>query len=33
VRVPVLRPGSDQAIRTLWAVSERETGVPLTITA
>jgi NAD(P)-dependent dehydrogenase (short-subunit alcohol dehydrogenase family) len=33
VRVPVLRPGSEQAIRTLWEVSERETGVPLRITA
>jgi NAD(P)-dependent dehydrogenase (short-subunit alcohol dehydrogenase family) len=33
VRVPVLRPGSDRAIRTLWEASERETGVPLTITA
>jgi NAD(P)-dependent dehydrogenase (short-subunit alcohol dehydrogenase family) len=33
VRVPVLRPGARQAIRTLWEVSERETGVPLTITA
>jgi NAD(P)-dependent dehydrogenase (short-subunit alcohol dehydrogenase family) len=32
VRLPVLRPGSDQAIRTLWQVSERETGVPLRIT-
>ena len=31
VRVPVLRPGSERAIRTLWAVSERETGVPLSI--
>jgi NAD(P)-dependent dehydrogenase (short-subunit alcohol dehydrogenase family) len=33
VRQPVLRPGSDQAIRTLWEVSERETRVPLTIRA
>ena len=33
VRVPVLRPGARQAIRTLWEVSECETGVPLTITA
>jgi NAD(P)-dependent dehydrogenase (short-subunit alcohol dehydrogenase family) len=32
VRLPVLRPGSDEAIRTLWEVSERETGVPLKIT-
>jgi NAD(P)-dependent dehydrogenase (short-subunit alcohol dehydrogenase family) len=31
VRLPVLRPGADEAIRTLWQVSERETGVPLTI--
>jgi NAD(P)-dependent dehydrogenase (short-subunit alcohol dehydrogenase family) len=31
VRLPVLRPGSDQAIRTLWQVSERETGVPLSV--
>ncbi len=33
VRLPVLRPGSGRAIRTLWKVSERETGVRLTITA
>jgi NAD(P)-dependent dehydrogenase (short-subunit alcohol dehydrogenase family) len=33
VRLPLMRPGSDRAIRTLWKVSERETGVPLTITA
>jgi hypothetical protein len=33
VRLPVLRPGSDRAIRALWAVSERETRVPLAITA
>jgi hypothetical protein len=32
VRLPVLRSGSGQAIRTLWQVSERETGVPLKIT-
>ena len=31
VRLPVLRPGSTRAIRTLWAVSERETGVRLAI--
>jgi NAD(P)-dependent dehydrogenase (short-subunit alcohol dehydrogenase family) len=31
VRLPVLRPGSDAAIRTLWRVSERETGVPLNL--
>ena len=29
VRVPVLRPGREKAIRTLWAFSERETGVRL----
>ena len=33
VRLPVLRLGADRTIRTLWEVSERETGVPLTITA
>jgi NAD(P)-dependent dehydrogenase (short-subunit alcohol dehydrogenase family) len=27
VRLPVLRRGNDQAIETLWAISERETGV------
>ena len=27
VRLPVLRPGNDEAIATLWEVSERETGV------
>jgi NAD(P)-dependent dehydrogenase (short-subunit alcohol dehydrogenase family) len=32
VRLPVLRPRSAQAIRTLWEVSERETSVPLKIT-
>jgi NAD(P)-dependent dehydrogenase (short-subunit alcohol dehydrogenase family) len=31
VRLPVLRPGADAAIRTLWQVSERETGIPLVI--
>ena len=31
VRLPVLRPGAEQAIATLWQISERETGVPLTI--
>jgi NAD(P)-dependent dehydrogenase (short-subunit alcohol dehydrogenase family) len=31
VRLPVLRPGSEAAIRTLWRVSERETGVPLNL--
>ena len=29
VRLPVLRPGNDEAIKTLWSVSERETGVSL----
>lgn len=29
VRKPVLRPGSNEAIETLWEVSERETGVSL----
>jgi len=31
VRLPVLRRGNDAAIRTLWEVSERETGVPLDV--
>jgi hypothetical protein len=31
VRLPVLRPGADQAITTLWRVCERETGVPLVV--
>ena len=29
VRLPVVRPGNDKAIATLWEVSERETGVTL----
>jgi NAD(P)-dependent dehydrogenase (short-subunit alcohol dehydrogenase family) len=33
VRLPVLRPGNDRAIATLWAVSERETGVRLEVGA
>jgi NAD(P)-dependent dehydrogenase (short-subunit alcohol dehydrogenase family) len=33
VRLPVLRPGSAKAIRTLWEVSERETGVAMRVTA
>ena len=33
VRLPVLRPGNDAAIATLWQVSERETGVPLAVSA
>ena len=32
VRLPVLRRGSAEAIETLWAVSERETGVALEVT-
>jgi NAD(P)-dependent dehydrogenase (short-subunit alcohol dehydrogenase family) len=31
VRLPIVRPGADDAIRTLWAVSERETGVALVV--
>lgn len=31
VRLPVLRRGNDAAIRTLWEVSERETGVPMDV--
>lgn len=31
VRLPVLRPGNDAAIATLWDVSERETGVLLDV--
>jgi NAD(P)-dependent dehydrogenase (short-subunit alcohol dehydrogenase family) len=31
VRLPVRRPGTERAIQTLWLVSTRETGVPLTI--
>lgn len=31
VRLQVLRPGTDEAIRTLWRVSERETGIPLSV--
>ncbi len=31
VRLPVLRPGADAAIATLWAVSERETGIRLRV--
>jgi NAD(P)-dependent dehydrogenase (short-subunit alcohol dehydrogenase family) len=31
VRLPVLRPGADRAIETLWRVSERETGVQLRV--
>jgi NAD(P)-dependent dehydrogenase (short-subunit alcohol dehydrogenase family) len=32
VQRPVLRTGGDQAIRILWEVSERETGVPMALT-
>ena len=31
VRLPVLRPATERAVQTLWRVSARETGVPLTI--
>jgi len=31
VRLPVLRPGNDEAIAKLWQVSEHETGVPLEV--
>jgi hypothetical protein len=30
-RSPVLRPGSAEAIETLWKVSEAETGAALTV--
>ncbi|MEE8601530.1 oxidoreductase [Euzebya tangerina] len=33
VRKPLVRPGSGAAIRTLWEVSERETGVALDVAA
>jgi NAD(P)-dependent dehydrogenase (short-subunit alcohol dehydrogenase family) len=33
VRLPLLRPGADGAIAILWQVSERETGIPMTIRA
>jgi len=33
VRLPVLRRGNDAAIRTLWEVSERETGVAIDVGA
>jgi NAD(P)-dependent dehydrogenase (short-subunit alcohol dehydrogenase family) len=33
VQLPVLRRGTGAAIDTLWAVSERETGVPLHVRA
>jgi NAD(P)-dependent dehydrogenase (short-subunit alcohol dehydrogenase family) len=31
VKRPFLRPGADKAIASLWRVSERETGIPLTV--
>ncbi|HEX9887921.1 MAG TPA: oxidoreductase [Nitriliruptorales bacterium] len=31
VSKPLLRPGADRAIRILWEVSERETGIPLDV--
>lgn len=31
VRRPLLRPGADRAIARLWQVSERETGIPLSV--
>lgn len=31
VRLPLLRPGRDSAVRVRWEVSERETGVPLVV--
>ncbi len=33
VRKPLLRPGSDAAIRTLWQVAERETGLQVDVRA
>lgn len=33
VQLPVLRPGNEKAIAILWAVSQRETGVPLDVPA
>jgi NAD(P)-dependent dehydrogenase (short-subunit alcohol dehydrogenase family) len=31
VPLPILRPGREAAVATLWAVSERETGIPMTV--
>jgi NAD(P)-dependent dehydrogenase (short-subunit alcohol dehydrogenase family) len=31
VRRPFLRPGTDRSVAALWSVSERETGIPMTI--
>ncbi|MGB0112909.1 MAG: SDR family NAD(P)-dependent oxidoreductase [Ilumatobacteraceae bacterium] len=31
VRKPLIRPGSDDAIRTLWQVAEAETGLPIDV--
>ena len=33
VRKPLIRPGSDAAIKTLWEVAERETGVRVDVSA
>ncbi len=33
VRKPLVRPGSDAAIRNLWQVAERETGLPVDVSA
>lgn len=33
VRLPLFRPGADGAIAILWQVSERETGIPMRISA
>lgn len=33
IRKPLVRPGSDAAIRTLWEVAERETGVAVDVAA
>jgi NAD(P)-dependent dehydrogenase (short-subunit alcohol dehydrogenase family) len=32
IRLPMLRPGADEAIAALWEVSERETGLHMTLT-
>lgn len=33
VRKPLIRPGSDEAIRDLWQVAESETGLPVDVSA
>lgn len=33
VRKPLVRPGSDGAIKTLWQVAEKETGLPVDVSA